>query len=226
MGTGTVSGVAPARGVAPPPARANVFRRLPNDAVHCYLTFDDGPHPTWTPRVLDALAVSGVQASFFVIGRLARTAAATLRAARAAGHTIGNHAYDHRHPWTLSRSRARREVHDGADAIAQVLGERPEWFRPPHGRLGAYLAEVAGEEGQQVALWSVSAVDWGPLATPPRIFGRLHSIRPGDIVLLHDGPLRHNHPEATVGVLPLLLSMLVRHGPLPAALPRPATMRG
>ena len=60
-------------------------------------------------------------------------------------------------------------MRDGADAIAQVLGETPAWFRPPHGRLGPYLADAARDEGQQIALWSVSAIDWGPLASPHRI---------------------------------------------------------
>jgi peptidoglycan/xylan/chitin deacetylase (PgdA/CDA1 family) len=115
-------------------------------------------------------------------------------------------------------------VRSATDAIAQALGERPQWFRPPHGRLGAYLAEAAREEGQRVALWSVSAVDWGPLATSERIRARLGAVRAGDIVLMHDGPLRHNRPDHTLQVLPPLLAALTREGPHPAPLPVAATM--
>jgi peptidoglycan/xylan/chitin deacetylase (PgdA/CDA1 family) len=201
-----------------------VVRRLDDGSGHCYLTFDDGPHPDWTPRVLDVLARADVRATFFVIGRLAQQSPALLREIRAAGHVIGNHGYSHRHPWTLTRARARSEVRAALDTIAQVLGERPQWFRPPHGRLGAYLVEAAREEGQRVALWSVSAVDWGPLATRERIQARLGALRAGDIVLMHDGPLRHNRPDRTLQVLPSLLAALTRDGPAPAPLPLVATM--
>ena len=202
----------------------DVVRRLDDGSGHCFLTFDDGPHPEWTPRVLEALARADVRATFFVIGRLAQQSSTLLREVRAAGHVIGNHGFSHRHPWTLTRSRARNEVRAALDTIAQTLGERPQWFRPPHGRLGAYLVEAARQEGQRVALWSVSAVDWGPLATPARIQARLGALRAGDIVLMHDGPLRQNRPDRTLQVLPDLLAALTRDGPAPAPLPVVATM--
>ena len=201
-----------------------VVRRIEPGAGRCYLTFDDGPDPQWTPRVLDVLARSDTLATFFVVGRLAQRSAALLREMRAAGHVIGNHAYSHRHPWTMTRARARSEVRSGTDAIAQAIGERPQWFRPPHGRLGAYLVEAARDEGQRVALWSVSAVDWGPFATPARIRSRLADLRGGDIVLMHDGPLRHNRPDCTLGVLPATLAALPQRGLAPAPLPLVATM--
>lgn len=201
-----------------------IVRRLDDSSDRCYLTFDDGPDPHWTPRVLETLARAGVLATFFVIGQHARRGASLLREMRSAGHAIGNHGSTHRHPWTMSRSHARREVRDGAAAIADATGEWPGWFRPAHGRLGAFVVEAALAEGQRVALWSVSAVDWGPLAQPGRIASRLHRLRAGDIALLHDGPLRHNHPEHTLAVLPGLLASLARGGPTPAALPSVATM--
>jgi peptidoglycan/xylan/chitin deacetylase (PgdA/CDA1 family) len=203
-----------------------VFRRLPDPPGRCYLTFDDGPHPETTAAVLQALAAARVTASFFVIGRLAREHAPLLRAAHAAGHTIANHGYDHVHPWMLSRARALSEIRDGADALAQVIGSRPEWYRPAHGRLSPYVLEAARSEGQEIALWSRSAVDWGPLASPRRILQRLRHVQAGDIVLLHDGPLRYNRPDCTVRMLPLLLARLARHGTGAAALPRTATMFG
>lgn len=203
-----------------------IYRRLPDASGRCYLTFDDGPDLTWTPRVIESLALAGVRATFFVLGNLAGGGASLLREAHAAGHTVGSHGFSHRHPWTLSPRRARAEVRDGADAIAQVLGTRPEWFRPPHGRLGPFLGEAVREAGQRIALWSVSAVDWGPLATPHGIYNRLRLVRTGDIVLMHDGPLRHNRPDITLRVLPVLLAALASHGPTPAGLPPLATMHG
>jgi peptidoglycan/xylan/chitin deacetylase (PgdA/CDA1 family) len=205
-------------------AFGQLFRRVPNAAGCCYLTFDDGPHPQSTPAVLHALAAAGVKASFFVIGRLARAQVSLLRAAHAAGHTIGNHGWQHAHPWTLTKARAYDELRDGTDAIAQIIGARPAWYRPPHGRLNQYVVEAATREQQQIALWSLSAVDWGPLATPAGILRRLRRVQASDIVLMHDGPLRHNCPDKTVRVLPVLLALLARHGPAAAALPGTATM--
>lgn len=215
--------VAPAiqtpRGDPGPPVR-----RLPERVGECFLTFDDGPDAQWTPRVLEALAAAGVHATFFVIGRLAQRHASLLREVHAAGHTVGNHAYSHRHPWTLTRAQARHEVRDGADAIAQAVGIAPHWFRPPHGRLGAFLADVAREESQRIALWAVSAIDWGPLATAPGILARLRAVQDGDIVLLHDGQLRHNRPDRTLSALRDVLPYLARRGPRPAPLPQAVTM--
>jgi peptidoglycan/xylan/chitin deacetylase (PgdA/CDA1 family) len=213
----------------PPAVRSSggtIYRRLPDASGRCYLTFDDGPDLTWTPRVLETLALAGVRATFFALGKFAGAGASLLREAHDAGHTIGSHGYSHRHPWTLSPRRAHAEVRDGTDAIAQVLGTRPEWFRPSHGRLGLFLDEAVRDAGQRIALWSVSAVDWGPLATPHGIYKRLRVIRTGDIVLMHDGPLRHNRPDIMLRILPALLAALASHGPTPAALPALATMHG
>lgn len=196
-----------------------VVDRLPAAAGGCYLTFDDGPDPHWTPRVLRVLEQFDVRATFFVIGRLAREFGPLLREIRAAGHTIGNHAWSHRNPWTATHAQARHEVGAGADAITAALGERPAWFRPPYGRLSATLAAAARAEGERIALWSLSAQDWGPFGAPQRIESRLRGAAAGDIVLMHDGPWLDNRPSSTLRVLPAVLERLLRDGPLPLPLP-------
>lgn len=201
-----------------------IVRSLPPESGRCFLTFDDGPDPLWTPAVLEVLAEARVRATFFVLGQTVRGQATLMRETRAAGHTIGNHSFSHRHPWLLSRQAATNEVRDGADAIADVLGERPTWYRPPHGRLTPAVLDAAHETGHRVALWSVSAVDWGPLATPQRILSRLRMLSAGDVVLMHDGQRRHNRPRHTLNVLPDVLAALARHGPAPAPLPAAVTM--
>ncbi len=201
----------------PHPDWPTVIRRLPaGGRVH--LTFDDGPDPKWTPRFLDTLDAAGARATFFVIGRAAERSAPLLRRIRAAGHAIGNHSYSHRHPWTMSASRARREVRDGAEVIAQVLGERPSWFRPPHGRLRPAMADAAQDGGQGIVLWSLSAIDWGPLGRAEQIGARLDRVEAGDIVLMHDGRHRHNHPEETLCVLSSFLGRLNSRGLVPSVL--------
>jgi peptidoglycan/xylan/chitin deacetylase (PgdA/CDA1 family) len=196
-------------------------RRLPAAANAIYLTFDDGPDPHWTPRILDLLERHHARASFFVVGQLASRFGSLLRQAHAAGHVIGSHGWSHRHPWTLGRVAAHREVRNARDAIQQVVGVRATWFRPPHGRLTPQLMAATHAWEQRVALWSRSAIDWGPLGRVDDIARRLDTVRCGDIVLLHDGPWLRNHPAATLGALPSLLARVQREGhallPLPDA---------
>lgn len=202
-------------------ATPHVVWRIDGRGDCCYLTFDDGPDREWTPRILDALAAAGCRATFFVVGALAVRHASLLREALAAGHAVGSHGYGHRHPWTLGAEQARHEVRDGADAVAQVTGRSPAWFRPAHGRLSRPVVDAAREHGQSIALWTVSAVDWGPFAAPRRIIARLAALRAGDIALLHDGPLRHNAPGSTLGALPQVLALLRQRTLEPLPLPTP-----
>jgi peptidoglycan-N-acetylglucosamine deacetylase len=187
---------------------------------HVYLTFDDGPDPRWTPRVLDLLETRQVHATFFAIGRAARQHPALLRRIAAGGHRIGNHTWSHRHTWTLSSRAARQEVRDGAAAIADVTGVAPDCFRPPHGRLRRCTIDEAARGGQRIVLWSVSAVDWGPFGSARRIAARLRRSRAGDVVLMHDGQRRINRPSETLAALPGVLDALARQGLPPAPLPR------
>lgn len=173
-----------------------------------YLTFDDGPDPGFTPRILDALAEVRLTATFFVVGQLACRQAALLRRIAEQGHEVGNHTWSHRHPWTLSETAARREVRDATAAIADILGRSPVHFRPPHGRVRRVMVEEARAHGQSLVLWHLSAVDWGPFGRARGIARRLRRARPGDIVLMHDGGWGINHPAELLQVLPAFLPRL------------------
>jgi peptidoglycan/xylan/chitin deacetylase (PgdA/CDA1 family) len=207
-----------------------MLRRGPLEDKRLYLTFDDGPDPVWTPRVLDILAAAGARAAFFVVGTHARAHPDLLRRIAGQGHEIGNHTGTHRHPWTLPPSAARREVRDGADAIADITGIRPLFYRPPHGRLRRCMAEEAQRAGQAVVLWSLSAVDWGPLGSARGIFRRLGKADSGDIVLMHDGGRGPNKPEHMTAVLPAFLDAMAHRrlaaGSLQQALPAGARETG
>jgi peptidoglycan/xylan/chitin deacetylase (PgdA/CDA1 family) len=174
-----------------------------------YLTFDDGPDPEWTPRILDLLASAGASATFFVIGRLARQHPHLVRRLSAAGHAVGNHTWSHRHPWTVLASVGRSEVRDGAAAIADALGRAPQLFRPPHGRMRRCMVEEALRGGQAPVLWSRSAIDWGALGHASGIAARLRAVQAGDIVLMHDGGGGVNRPRELARVLPAFLADLV-----------------
>ncbi|WP_129642095.1 polysaccharide deacetylase family protein [Peristeroidobacter agariperforans] len=188
-------------------------------ANRVYLTFDDGPDPEWTPRVLDALEQEGVKATFFAIGQQAQRLPDLLRRAHEAGHAVGNHTFSHRHPWFMSQRAARAQVRDGANAISDVLGVQPGFYRPPHGRERACMSDEAHRCGEQVVLWNVSAIDWGPLGAADGIEKRLDAVKAGDIVLMHDGQNKHNRPDQLLKILPLFLRKLSDRGLRPALLP-------
>lgn len=176
------------------------------------LSFDDGPDPAYTPRVLDALAAYGIKAMFFVTGQAAERHPELIRRIAREGHTLGNHTYSHAHPRLLSPPLARREVYRTGYILYALTGRFPGWFRPPFGSLTAPMREQSLNDNMRIAMWSRSAVDWGPLATPVGIARRLGAIEGGDIVLMHDGYRRFNKPELTVSLLPSLLESLVKRG--------------
>lgn len=183
-----------------------------------YLTFDDGPDAAWTPRVLDVLAAAQVRATFFVIGACAQRRPNLVRRAHAEGHEIGNHTFAHRHPWTMSVEAARRQVRDGAAAIEDVLGVAPRFYRAPHGRDRRCMTEEAQACGETSVGWDISAIDWGWLGRADGIACRLQRATAGNVVLMHDGANRHNHPEELLRVLPGFLEHLRRRDLHPAIL--------
>lgn len=196
----------------------STLRAAQSDRI--YLTFDDGPDPEWTPRVLDALAAAQVKATFFAIGEQAQRAPEVMRRIQAGGHAIGNHTFSHRHPWFMSQRTARAQVRDGANALSDVLGAAPKFYRPPHGRERACMSDEAHRCGEQVVLWDISAVDWGPLGAAAGIGKRLNRIRGGDVVLMHDGRNQHNRPDQMLQILPALLHQLSSRGLRAELLPR------
>lgn len=189
------------------------------ESARIYLSFDDGPDPEWTPRVLDMLEEAGMQATFFMIGRQAQLAPGVVRRIAGAGHAVGNHTYSHRHPWLMGECAARAEVRDGASALSDLLGRPPHLYRPPHGRQRACMSEQARAQGERLVLWNLSAVDWGPLGTAGRIGRRLAHAQANDVVLMHDGRNRHNRPDELVQVLPAFLRALARRGLRSCGLP-------
>lgn len=196
----------------------STLRAAQSDRI--YLTFDDGPDPEWTPRVLDALAAAQVKATFFAIGEQAQRAPEVMRRIQAGGHAIGNHTFSHRHPWFMSQRTARAQVRDGANALSDVLGAAPKFYRPPHGRERACMSDEAHRCGEQVVLWDISAVDWGPLGAAAGIGKRLNRIKGGDVVLMHDGRNQHNRPDQMLQILPALLHQLSSRGLRAELLPR------
>jgi peptidoglycan-N-acetylglucosamine deacetylase len=152
------------------------------------LTFDDGPLPGTTDRILDALGEANVRAAFFVIGRHVRRWPDLVRRMHDEGHLVGNHTQDHLHTGLFGRYRYwRGEIARAGDTIEQVIGVRPAVFRPPMGYKHWHLMNAAIDAGQAVVTWSLRARD--TRATPANvILDRVAKpASGGDVIVLHDG---------------------------------------
>lgn len=176
------------------------------------LTFDDGPDPVVTPRVLDLLDRHGAKASFFVIGCKAARHGALLREVLRRGHTVENHSQHHRGhfachgPWAL-----RREVALAQRAIAEACGVAPRFFRAPMGLRSPLLDPVLAMEGLRLVAWTRRGYD-GRDARADRVLARLtRGLAGRDILLLHDTAPR-GRPAAVLGVLPRLLERCAAAG--------------
>jgi peptidoglycan/xylan/chitin deacetylase (PgdA/CDA1 family) len=185
--------------------------RLTHPGRAVALSFDDGPDPAVTPRVLDQLAAAGMTASFFCIGERALRHKALVRRIVAEGHAVENHTLGHKlHFAFLMGPALRREVVDAQSALADVAGVAPRWFRAPMGIRGPQLDPVLHRAGLHLMAWSRRGYDTRS-ADPGRVLGRLiHHLTPGDILLLHDGngARRPGGDAVVLAVLPRLLDHL------------------
>lgn len=201
--------------------------RGPHGVRGLVLTFDDGPDPAWTPKVLDALDRAGVKATFFLIGRKVEKYPDVARAIAERGHTIGLHSF--RHDRLMSFRRAgtwRRDLLRGLRAIEAATGRSTRLFRPPIGHTNPSAAGVLRELGLVTVGWSVSGRD-GVSAKPDAVAARVErGLEDGAIVLLHDAAEREDRDPAGVLALPRILASIRKKGldivPLEAWLPVPA----
>lgn len=183
------------------------FSRVHVSGNYIAITFDDGPHPQNTPRLLDILAKRNVKATFYVIGRSVDLHPGVLRRTVAEGHEIGNHSHTHRLLSKLSDTEVRQEMQRCQDAIGRAAGVRPRTMRPPYGGFLQRQREMVHDEfGYPTILWSVDPLDWkrpGPSVVTSRI---LSGTTAGGIVLAHD-----LHSQ-TVDAMPATIDGLLKRG--------------
>jgi peptidoglycan/xylan/chitin deacetylase (PgdA/CDA1 family) len=175
------------------------------------LSFDDGPDPRWTPTVLRVLARHRAHATFFVIGARAFAFPVYVRRELAAGDEIGDHTWSHPDLSELPRARVEKEIASGAAAIEWAGAPRPTLFRPPFGFFDDTVATVARADGLRMILWNLAVEHYVDHAGERVALARLlHAIRPGAIVLAHDGGTVDR--SRTIAALPLLLDELAARG--------------
>lgn len=150
------------------------------------LTFDDGPHPVHTPRILDILREERVPATFFLLGSEVEKHPALAQAIVRAGHALGNHSFSHGRMHGMTMNGLAREIERTAELIERTTGAATRLFRPPRGTVTWPLLRYAWRRGWTIVLWSLDSEDCRPQATAAATRAVLGRTRPGDIVLLHE----------------------------------------
>lgn len=199
------------------------------------ITFDDGPHPQYTPRVLDILATYHIKACFFVIGKQANQHPDIIARILAEGHTLGNHSYSHQFPWLMGPWRTVREFTQTATILQNFHLKPPFYLRPPWGLCNLFtflaLCRTPGSwQEKKMVLWSFMSWDWGKNCTAQTIqHDVLHKLKKSAILIFHDNDstmgAAPGAPENMLQALPGIIETIQKKGflikPLDDLKPKP-----
>ena len=167
-----------------------------------YLTFDDGPIPEVTPKVLDILAKYGVKATFFMVGENIDKHPEVYEQVVKAGHSIGNHTYNHLKGW-------KTPFRDYMANVAK-FPKRTNLFRPPYGKAWLWQRCALVKQGYKLIYWDILTRDYEPTRTPEQMLAQIQrETRPGSIINFHDS-IKSN--ERMLEVLPLVIEWLQSQG--------------
>ena len=178
------------------------------------LTFDDGPYPPYTGRLLDVLKEKKIRATFFLVGDQARLHPDLVRRMVDEGHTVGLHAFRHRDFLKLTEEEKEKDLQQGKEILQSITGKKPNYWRPPHGFRDNSVMKIALAKDLQVVNWSVIPRDWTGI-DKQEIYNRvIDKAEDGAIVLLHDGdsPLYRASRQATVDAVGPLIDSLREKG--------------
>lgn len=189
------------------PRGPRAYNAIQTDSPYIAITFDDGPNPETTPKLLKILADRNIKATFFVLGSRAVVAPEILRAMVAAGHEVANHSWNHPQLTKLTVAAADKQIEDTNAVIQDATGVKPVYLRPPYGSMNGSLQQHIIDKYQMSFIyWSVDPLDWKN-RDPNAIYDQImRQARPGAIVLAHD-----IHPT-TVAAMPRVLDALLEKG--------------
>lgn len=190
--------------------------RLP-DKGKVIITFDDGPDPKYTLRVLDILRASRVKACFFVIGEKAHRYPDIIKKIVSEGHEIGNHGFRHHVPWFLGPIKTVLDINKSSQIIEEISGSPPAAFRPPWGlfNLSSFIARFIIK--QKFILWSFISWDWTKGTTPEKLITKVQKkVKDGSILIFHDSDTvpgaSSRSPEKMISALPEIINILKTRG--------------
>lgn len=184
-----------------------VYSSHMNDGNKIALTFDDGPHPVYTPIILDILKEYDVHATFFLIGENAERNPDLVRRILREGHEIGNHTYLHKNLREHTPGCIYEEISMAEEAILRIADQRTKLLRPPGGLYDKQVCETARRLDYDIILWTVDTLDWTHPTSKEIVEKVESSVQCGDIILCHDfiGGAPSPTPDAIKRIIPDLL---------------------
>jgi peptidoglycan-N-acetylglucosamine deacetylase len=180
---------------------------VPTEEKVIALTFDDGPSPTFTPKILDLLKSYDVKATFFSVGYRMEKQPEIVKRQVEEGHEIANHTYSHPSFRRLSKAKIKEELNKTTETIYKFTGKTPKHFRPPEGYYNEKIINTANETGYTVVMWSwhLDSFDWRYPGVDYMVRKILSNATGGDIMLFHDfGGDRTTTIKALQQIIPVL----------------------
>lgn len=167
-------------------ARCEIIRKLRTDRRMLSVTFDDGPHPVYTPKIMDLLDNRNARGTFFMTGRNIESNPELVKEASARGHLIANHTYSHPHALFCSADRLRNEINRTKNMIEDITGKTNRFFRPPYGFITPRMLSICRELELSIVLWNANGRDFRKNGAAAIVRRLRNGIKPGSILLLHD----------------------------------------
>ena len=172
------------------------------------LTFDDGPHPRYTPVILDILNEFDIPATFFVVGVNVETYPDLIKRIEKEGHELGNHTYYHNHVAKMSQESLQKDILLCSDAVERITGKRPRYFRPPEGVCSKSVQNICGTAEMTIVMWSVDTRDWAHTPINEMYENVRRNTKNGSIILMHDFIGKNSPtPKALRQIIPMLLEL-------------------
>lgn len=182
---------------------------LPSAEKVLYLSFDDGPSPGITEKVLQILEEKQAKATFFLIGDKVERHPELVKETARRGHAIGNHSFHHLNGWQTENGRYFENVEMASKSLAKVLGKEPVLFRPPYGRIKPGQWKIL-RRSHQIVMWEVLAGDFVAKFSQDRVLANvLDAARPGSVIVFHDS---EKCAEKMLFALPKVLEHFERLG--------------
>lgn len=207
---GSVSGIEVSRAVVREPVDAVVtlYRPAPG-AKMVALTFDDGPWPGNTERILKVLEENDVRATFFMVGVRVKRAPKLAAQVADAGHLVANHSFSHQSFATASKKELKRQIEKGRSTIKHATGVDTRWVRPPYGAMDKAAWKYAKKHDYRIVRWTVDSEDWRKPGAKKIASRVLKRVKPGSVILMHDGG---GDRDQTVEALPVIIKKLKAEG--------------
>lgn len=208
---GAVSGKVLSTETVQPPVPMSIVRSHPvvSNRKVVALTFDDGPWPRTTNAILDVLREKKVRATFFMLGNCVNERPGIARRVVREGHVVGNHTLNHRGLDSGRKMTVRNQVRKGAATIERATGVKPRWFRPPGGHLDSLVIAETRRANERIVMWSVDPQDWRRPGWKKIASRVTRTVKPGDVILLHDGG---GDRRQTVKAVERIITFLQRRG--------------